>query len=143
MEPTILSLDDKPYCNCFFPMSKSERLTLDAKPSTYFAQNLFGGRIAGHWPRCMLEQLPKRPRDTNQLAKFIVDLTTGDETEKPESVKAQSGRKGGLIGGKARKDALTPERRSEIAMKAAKARWVEPCSRNRVALYVLQLLPDT
>ena len=66
---------------------------------------------------------PKRPRDSNQLAKFIVDLTTGDETEKPESVKAQSGRKGGLNGGKARNDALTPERRSQIAKDAAAARW--------------------
>ena len=71
----------------------------------------------------MLEQMPRRPRDTNQLAKMIVDLTTGDETEKPESVKAQSGRKGGLKGGKARADSLTPERRKEIAQKAAAKRW--------------------
>lgn len=73
----------------------------------------------------MLEQMPKRPRDTNQLAKMIVDLSTGDETEKLESVKAQSGRKGGLKGGKARSEALTPKRRSEIAKKAAKARWAD------------------
>ena len=71
----------------------------------------------------MLEQMPKRPRDTNQLAKMIVNLTTGDETEKPESVKAQSGRKGGLKGGTARAESLTPERRSEIAKKAAEKRW--------------------
>ena len=32
-------------------------------------------------------------------------------------------RKGGLIGGKRRAMALTPERRSEIARAAAKARW--------------------
>lgn len=71
----------------------------------------------------MLEQMPKRPRDTNQLAKMIVDLTTGDAEEKPESVKAQSGRKGGLKGGKARAEALTPEQRSAIAKKAAESRW--------------------
>lgn len=71
----------------------------------------------------MLEQMPTRPRDTNQLAKMIVDLTTGDATEKPESVKARSGRKGGLKGGQARAEALTPERRKEIAQNAAKARW--------------------
>ncbi len=71
----------------------------------------------------MLEQMPKRPRDANQLAKMIVDLSTGDAEEKPESVKAQSGRKGGLKGGVARRDALTPERRSEIAREAAKKRW--------------------
>lgn len=70
----------------------------------------------------MLEQM-KRPRDVNQLAKMIVDLTTGDETEKPESVKAQSGRKGGLKGGNARAEALTPEQRSAIAKKAAEKRW--------------------
>ena len=27
---------------------------------------------------------PKRPKDTNQLAKRIVDLATGEETEKKE-----------------------------------------------------------
>lgn len=65
----------------------------------------------------------KRPRDTNQLAKFIVDLSTGDEVEPELSVKAKAGRLGGLKGGKARKAALTPERRSEIAKKAAEKRW--------------------
>lgn len=71
----------------------------------------------------MLEQMPKRPRDTNQLAKYIVDLTTGDEVEPEMSVKAKAGRLGGLKGGKARADSLSPERRSEIAKKAAKTRW--------------------
>ncbi|MGH2510351.1 MAG: histone H1, partial [Ktedonobacteraceae bacterium] len=33
------------------------------------------------------------------------------------------GRRGGLKGGKARADKLSPERRSEIAKKAAKKRW--------------------
>ena len=46
---------------------------------------------------------PQRPRDTNRLAKFITDLTTGDAEEKPESVKAQPGRKGGLKVGPSRK----------------------------------------
>lgn len=73
----------------------------------------------------MLDQMPTRPRDTNQLAKMIVDLTTGDETEKPESVKAQSGRKGGLKGGKARAAKLSPEQRSAIAKKAAETRWTK------------------
>ena len=36
------------------------------------------------------------------------------------------GRLGGLKGGKARAEALTPERRSEIAKKAAAARWRKP-----------------
>ncbi len=58
----------------------------------------------------MLDQMPTRRRDTNQLAKMIVDLTTDDAEEKPESVKAQSERKGGLKGGTARAESLTPER---------------------------------
>ncbi|MFC2069653.1 histone H1 [Chloroflexota bacterium] len=33
------------------------------------------------------------------------------------------GRKGGLKGGRARAERLSPERRSEIAKKAAMARW--------------------
>lgn len=73
----------------------------------------------------MLEQM-KRPRDVNQLAKMIVDLTTGDETETLESVRAASGRLGGLKGGKARAEALTPERRSAIAKDAAMKRWKKP-----------------
>lgn len=71
---------------------------------------------------------PKRPRDTNQLAKFIVDLATG-EAELPRTEDGKDpaavalGRKGGLKGGKARAAKMTPERRAEIAKKAAVARW--------------------
>lgn len=71
---------------------------------------------------------PKRPRDTNQLAKFIVDVATGEvdesglEHEKPEGM-AALGRLGGLKGGKARSAALSPAERSEIARKAARSRW--------------------
>jgi hypothetical protein len=73
----------------------------------------------------MLDQManPKRPRDANQLAKMIVDLSTGEENEPEESVKAVSGRKGGLKGGKARAAKLSPEERSAIARKAAQSRW--------------------
>jgi hypothetical protein len=71
---------------------------------------------------------PKRPRDTNQLAKSIVDLTTGDAEEvNPDEGKDPAavalGRKGGLKGGKARAANMTPEERSEAAKKAAQARW--------------------
>lgn len=66
----------------------------------------------------------KPPRDPNQLGKYILDVTTG-EVQKPEKDPAAValGRKGGLKGGKARADSLTPERRSEIAREAAKERW--------------------
>jgi len=66
---------------------------------------------------------PKRPRDTNQLAKSIVDQATSDETQPEESVKAKAGRKGGKKGGLARAAKLTKEQRAEIARKAARARW--------------------
>lgn len=55
-------------------------------------------------------------KDTNQLAKSIVDQATKD----PAAVAL--GRRGGLKGGKARAKSLSPARRSEIAQKAAMAR---------------------
>ena len=72
---------------------------------------------------------PTRPRDTNQLAKSIVDLATGEVDPTPIEVKEKNpaavalGRLGGLKGGKARADKLTPEKRTEIAKKAAQKRW--------------------
>lgn len=65
---------------------------------------------------------PKRPRDANQLAKFIVDLATEGASDMPlPDHEAQ--RKGGLKGGKARADKLSPDERSAVAAKGAKARW--------------------
>ena len=76
-----------------------------------------------------MSKKPKRPRDTNQLAKFIIDAATG-EAELPEKkddgknpAAVALGRLGGQKGGKARKDSLTPEQRREIAQLAAQARW--------------------
>ncbi len=65
---------------------------------------------------------PKRPRDTNQLAAHIVGVATG-EIDDTATEKAESQRKGGLRGGKARAAKLSSEERSAIAKKAAKARW--------------------
>ena len=68
-----------------------------------------------------------KPRDPNQLAKLILDIATGEAPPDPPSVKDPAavalGRKGGLKGGKARADSMTPERRAEVAKKAADARW--------------------
>ncbi len=81
----------------------------------------------------MAENIPKRPRDANQLGKLIVDLATGEaQEESPQDTGKNPhavalGRLGGLKGGKARAANLTPEQRSEIGKKAAKARW----SKNR------------
>lgn len=74
----------------------------------------------------MPDRSRKRPRDLNQLAKQIVDEATGqanppEDTRDPLAV--ELGRRGGLKGGKARAEKLTPERRSEIARQAAAKRW--------------------
>lgn len=70
----------------------------------------------------------KRPRDTNQLAKFIVDVTTGQmEPPDPNAGKNASARQygsiGGKKGGKARAKKLSAAERKAIAQKAAAARW--------------------
>ncbi len=73
---------------------------------------------------------PKRPRDLNELAAAIVQAATEDEPEAAPDTRDPAamalGRKGGLKGGKARAAKLTPEQRSEIAKKAAAARWQQP-----------------
>lgn len=69
----------------------------------------------------------KLPRDVNQRAKAILDIVTGDVTPEPipekDAAAVESGRRGGLKGGKARAAKLTQEQRTEIAKKAAAARW--------------------
>ncbi|MDO8731997.1 MAG: hypothetical protein Q7L55_05415 [Actinomycetota bacterium] len=81
----------------------------------------------------MPDRSRKRPTDVNSLAASIVaDSTDEDETPMPDDGKDPAavalGRKGGLKGGKARAAKLTPEQRSEIARKAAAARWALPKS---------------
>ena len=66
---------------------------------------------------------PKRPRDANQLAKFIVDVATGEAEDAAPVEKAEGQRKGGLKGGKARAQNLSPGRRQEIARSGAETRW--------------------
>lgn len=70
----------------------------------------------------------KLPADTNKKAKTVVDLATGGKESAADANDAKSaaatlGRLGGLKGGPARKKALSAKRRSEIAKKAAAARW--------------------
>lgn len=66
--------------------------------------------------------MAKRPRDANQLAKLIVDISTGEASD-AESKRAAAGRIGGKKGGKVRARRLTPEQRADIARLAAEARW--------------------
>ena len=76
----------------------------------------------------------KRPRDPVQLGKLIGDILTGQVEDRapnrPEDLdKDQAavslGRKGGLKGGRARANSLTPEERKKIAQAAAKKRWAD------------------
>jgi hypothetical protein len=67
--------------------------------------------------------------DLNRMAHRIVREAT-EPAERAEPSTAQiNGRSGGLKGGKARAEKLSPAKRSEIARKAAQARW----GKNRAA----------
>lgn len=75
--------------------------------------------------------MPKRSsnqRDTQQVARSVMDAIAPDAEEKPDEpdknpAAVALGRLGGLKGGKARAAKLTAKKRSEIAKKAAAARW--------------------
>ena len=71
---------------------------------------------------CMSDT-PKRPRDPNQLAKLIVDIATGEEEDTARLPKDAAAQAMGKKGGKARAASMSPERRAEIARKAAERRW--------------------
>jgi len=70
------------------------------------------------------------PPDPNVLAFNIVQQATGQMPKEEPSAKNQAavtlGRLGGLKGGKARAEALSPAKRKAIAKKAAQARWKTP-----------------
>ena len=64
--------------------------------------------------------------DLNQIAHRIVRESTEPREPSPEESKTPaqaSGRRGGLKGGKSRAERLSARERSEIARKAARARW--------------------
>lgn len=80
--------------------------------------------------------MPKRIRkpklDTVQNARRVVLVSVGEaEDATPASpslisqVMAEMGRRGGRIGGKRRLETMTERHRSQIARKAAKARWAK------------------
>ncbi len=75
----------------------------------------------------MPERSRKRPVDLNALAASIVSDATDEDKPEPEDTRDPAavalGRKGGLKGGRARADKLTPEQRSQMARKASQARW--------------------
>lgn len=63
----------------------------------------------------------KRPADVVGAAVKVMQIATGEIEEEADG--KDYARKGGLKGGAARSKKLTPERRREIARKAAAARW--------------------
>lgn len=61
------------------------------------------------------------------IAKLVGDIATGQKEDKPtEDGKNANAVNLGRLGGAARARALSPERRSEVSKKAAKARWRTP-----------------
>ena len=67
------------------------------------------------------------PEDVNEIAFRVTQEATGEAPPEPEREKNPAavalGRLGGVKGGKARAAKLTPKQRSEIARRAARARW--------------------
>jgi len=75
-----------------------------------------------------------RPRDINQLARHIVEVTTEQPEPTPDElskVMAALGRLGGRIGGKRRLETMSQEERSAVASKAARARWKKAKGKRR------------
>ncbi len=71
-----------------------------------------------------------RPKDVNQLAHYLVEISTRKGAGVAPPSKAQIsllmsrlGKKGGKKGGKRRLETMTPKERSAVARRAANARW--------------------
>ncbi|MDD9985261.1 MAG: hypothetical protein OXQ31_03190 [Spirochaetaceae bacterium] len=80
--------------------------------------------------------MTKRPRDTAGLARLIVDMATGEvPSDTPEVLAEMNGQEptGRAKSARARAASQTPERRREVAQKAAAARWegLEPAEGER------------
>ena len=65
----------------------------------------------------------KREHDFAVTAFRVVQEATGQIEPKSKQDMKALGKLGGLKGGRVRAERLTPERRTEIAKKAAMARW--------------------
>lgn len=63
----------------------------------------------------------KRPADVIGNAIMVARIATGEIVDKPS--KAPGRAKGGKVGGTRRAAVLSPEKRREIAKKAAQSRW--------------------
>ena len=69
---------------------------------------------------------PKRPRDRNQLAELIVDVSVGEVVDEPipeETATSAARRRAAAREAKSRAKKLSSATREMIAIKAANARW--------------------
>ena len=70
-----------------------------------------------------------RAKTSNQRAKLIAEIAADETIDRLVTDDGRDlaavilGRRGGLKGGRARAEILTPDRRREIAVKAAQSRW--------------------
>jgi hypothetical protein len=98
--------------------------------------NGIAGLAQGGHTSIMPKRSSKRQKDTQQLARSVLDAIAPDaEPAKPEGEKPTEkeknpaavalGRLGGLRGGKARAAKLSPAKRKAIAKKAAAKRWAK------------------
>jgi hypothetical protein len=67
----------------------------------------------------------KRPADVIGNAVRVMRIATGEIQDDPRDPGKEYARKGGLKGGKARAEKLTAKERSDIARKAAQARYAK------------------
>ena len=65
----------------------------------------------------------KRPADVIGAAILVGRIATGEAEDTGHKPGTEANRKGGKAGGPARAAALSPDKRSAIAKKAAKSRW--------------------
>jgi hypothetical protein len=85
----------------------------------------------------------KRPADTVANAIRVAKILTGEvQEDMGDSGKDKAAQSLGRRGGRARADQMTPERRREIAQKAAATRWRRQNAENsrfRMPIGVIQL----
>ena len=65
----------------------------------------------------------KRPGNVIGTAIMVAKIATEEVEDRGQDPQTELHRQGGMVGGRHRAQKLTPERRQEIAKRAAQARW--------------------
>ena len=71
----------------------------------------------------MPKRSSKKPKEVNIIASEIIGKATNESATTKNLAAVALGRLGGLKGGKARAEKYSPEKRKEIAKKAAQVKW--------------------